>query len=206
MAFALAGGDPDKPHIDGRVARSQRTISHIVKALLDLLERDQAFRPTAHQVARQAGVSRRALYLHFDSLEALFATAAERRASEICAAWEPPALDMPVRERIDWFVRRWSALCEGLLSLQQAAALYEPVSPQVRATLDRGRCWARTAAELAFLPELTSTSGEDRATLSRALHHVTSWTGWSDLRRQGADVEQASRAMRRLLHALFDVR
>jgi AcrR family transcriptional regulator len=203
VAFALAGEDPGRPHVDGRVARSQRTISHIVHALLELLERDRALRPTANQVARRAGVSRRALYLHFDSLEDLFATAAERRAGEICAAWDPPTHDMPVAERIDWFVRRWSALCEGLLALQEAAALYEPVSEQVRATFDRGRCWARCAAEHAFQPELAASSGEDRITLTRALHHVTSWTGWSDLRRQGADVEQASRAMRRLLHALL---
>jgi TetR/AcrR family transcriptional regulator of autoinduction and epiphytic fitness len=203
VAFALAGGQQDKPHIDGRAARSQRTIAHIVQALLDLLERDGALRPTAHEVAQRAGVSRRALYLHFDSLEALFAKAAERRAAEICAAWEPPALDMPLSERIDSFVRHWSALCEALLPLLDAAALYEPVSRQVRATFDRSRCWARSAAELAFQPELSSSSGEDRDTLTRALHHVTSWMGWNDLRRQGADVDQAGRAMRRLLHALL---
>jgi AcrR family transcriptional regulator len=203
VAFALAGGNPGKPHVDGRVARSHRTISHIVHALLELLERDRALRPTANQVARRAGVSRRALYLHFDSLETLFATAAEQRAGEICAAWEHPAPDMPLDERIDWFVRRWSALCEGLISLHDAAALYEPVSPQVRATFDRGRCWARHSVELAFQPELAGSTGEDRDTLARALHHVTSWTGWSDLRRQGADVDQAARAMRRLLHALL---
>ena len=32
---------PERPRIDGRLARSQRTIEHIVQALLDLLERDR---------------------------------------------------------------------------------------------------------------------------------------------------------------------
>jgi TetR/AcrR family transcriptional regulator of autoinduction and epiphytic fitness len=193
-----------KPRIDGRVARSQRTVTHIVQALLELLERDGDLRPTAHQVARRAGVSRRALYLHFDSLDVLFATAAERRATEVFSAWESPTLDTPLSHRIDWFVRRWSALCEELLPLHRAAAVYEPFSSQVQETFERARQWGRSAVELVFLAELASGSPADRDTLARALHHVTSWTGWNDLRCQGASVDQASAAMKRLLTALLD--
>jgi TetR/AcrR family transcriptional regulator of autoinduction and epiphytic fitness len=198
------GGDRPKPRIDGRVARSQRTIAHIVQALLDLLERDGDLRPTAHQVAVRAGVSRRALYLHFDSLDVLFATAAERRTTEICSRWQPPALDRPLPVRIDWFVRHWTVLCEALLPLHRAAALYEPFSPQVQQTFNRARRWARSAVELVFLPELACTSRDDREVLARALHHVTSWNGWNDLRRQGSSVEQGACAMHRLLTALLD--
>jgi TetR/AcrR family transcriptional regulator, regulator of autoinduction and epiphytic fitness len=199
---AANGGE--KPRIDGRVARSQRTVTHIVQALLELLERDGDLRPTAHQVARRAGVSRRALYLHFDSLDVLFATAASRRASEVFSAWETPPLDTPLPGRIDWFVRHWSALCEALLPLHRAAALYEPFSEEVQATFDRARIWGRSAVELVFRPELASTPAQDRETLARALHHITSWTGWNDLRCHGASVDEAAAAMQRLLTALLD--
>ncbi len=184
-------------------ARSHRTIEHIVHALIDLLERDGELRPTAHQVARRAGVSRRALYLHFDSLEDLFATAAERRASEAFAAWEPPASDTPVQERIDWFVRQWAVLLEALLPLRRAAALHEPFSNQVSATLERTRQWAREAVERTFVNELSAVPDDQRENLATALLHATSSSAWDDLRRQGADVTQTREAMNTLLRALF---
>jgi TetR/AcrR family transcriptional regulator, regulator of autoinduction and epiphytic fitness len=195
---------PDgKPRIDGRLARSQRTIEHIVRALLELLEHEGDLRPTAHQVARRAGVSRRALYLHFDSLEELFATAAQRRAAEVCSTWEAPPADTPLPERIDVFTQRWSALSEALLPLRKAAAIYEPFSVQVSSTFERTRRWARSAAELVFLPELDACSPTERAGYRTALHHITSWSGWDDLRRQGAAVETARSTQQLLLTRLL---
>ena len=194
---------PERPRIDGRLARSQRTIEHIVQALLDLLERDGALRPTAHEVARRAGVSRRAVYLHFDSLEALFATAAERRATEVCATWNPPSHGTPLAERIAWFALQWSELCETLSPIHQAATVQEPESPQLSATLDRARQWSRDAVEHVFLPELSATPEDQRTALATALHHVTSWYAWDDLRRQGTDVEHARAALQQILEALL---
>ena len=193
----------DHKGIDGRIARSLRTTDHIVEALLDLLERDGDLRPTVHQVADRAGVSRRAVYLHFDSLEALFATAVERRATEVCSSWQAPPPDTQLDERIEWFTHHWSVLSEALRPLRQAAAVHEPFSPQVHETFDRARRWARSAVELVFLPELTARAAHDRAPLRAALHHVTSWSGWDDLHRQGADDAEASAAVRLLLRSLL---
>ncbi len=196
-------GDRKDKGIDGRVARSLRTIDHIIDALLDLLEQDGDLRPTVVQVADRAGVSRRAVYLHFDSLEALFATAAARRATEVCSSWQTPSHATPLAERIVWFTDHWAVLSEALRPLRQAGALYEPFSPQVQATFDRARRWARSAVELVFLPELSNRCAHERAPLAAALHHATSWSGWDDLHRQGVDTEQASAAMRLLLTALL---
>jgi AcrR family transcriptional regulator len=194
----------ERPRIDGRLARSQRTIEHIVQALLDLLERDRALKPTAHEVARRAGVSRRAVYLHFDSLEALFATAAERRASEAAATWKPPPHGTPLDERIEWFAQQWSTLCETLLPIRRAAIVQEPESPQLKATLDRARRWSRSAVELVFLPELSAVPESERPALATALHHVTSWYAWDDIRRQGTDIDEARNALQQILSALLD--
>jgi AcrR family transcriptional regulator len=193
----------ERPRIDGRLARSQRTIEHIVQALLDLLERDRALKPTAHEVARRAGVSRRAVYLHFDSLEALFATAAERRANEAAATWKPPPHGTPLDARIEWFAQQWSTLCETLLPIRRAAIAQEPESAQLKATLDRARRWSRSAVEHVFLPELSAVPENERQALATALHHVTSWYAWDDLRRQGTDVDDARRALEQILTALL---
>lgn len=174
-----------------------------MRALLELLEHEGDLRPTAHQVARRAGVSRRALYLHFDSLEELFATAAQRRAAEVCGTWEAPASGTPLPERIDVFTHRWSALSEALLPLRKAAAIYEPFSVQVSSTFERTRRWARSAAELVFLPELDACEPTERAGYRAALHHITSWSGWDDLRRQGAAVETARSTQQLLLTRLL---
>ena len=193
----------DHKGIDGRIARSLRTTDHIVEALLDLLEHDGDLRPTVHQVADRAGVSRRAVYLHFDSLETLFATAVARRATEVCSTWQTPPADTSLDERIEWFTHHWSVLSEALRPLRQAAAIHEPFSPQVHETIDRARRWARSAVELVSLPELSARTAHDGPPLRAALHHVTSWSGWDDLHRQGADIAEASAAVALLLRALL---
>ena len=193
----------ERKGIDGRIARSIRTTDHIIEALLDLLEHDGDLRPTVHQVADRAGVSRRAVYLHFDSIEALFATAVARRATELCSTWQAPPPDTPLDERIEWFTHHWSTLAEALRPLRQAAAVYEPFSPQVQETFDRARQWARSAVELVFLPELSARTAHERVPLTTALHHVTSWSGWDELQRPGDESSEASTAVRLLLHALL---
>jgi len=109
----------------------------------------------------------------------------------------------PLADRIDWFTQHWTELAEALRPLRQAAAVYEPFSPQVQETFDRARQWARSAVELVFLPELSARTAHERVPLATALHHVTSWSGWDELQRPGADTGDASAAVRLLLHALL---
>jgi TetR/AcrR family transcriptional regulator, regulator of autoinduction and epiphytic fitness len=189
---------------DGRQARSRRTIELILTAFLELVEREGHLRPTAQLIARRAGVSRRGLYLHFETVEDLLATAAERRSDQMQAAWQAPPHDAPFDERIGRFCHRWGRMLELVNPVQRAAAIYEPSSHRVAASVDRNRRWARSAVESAFRPELSTVSGRDRTTLVVALHQATSCSGWSDLRRDGCDVEEATEAMGYLLTALFE--
>lgn len=194
---------PDRPPEDGRVARSYRTIEKIIQAMLELLEREGEKRPTADQVATRAGVSRRALYLHFDSLEVLFARAFQRRISDVFADLHPPAVDSPLEVRIDWFAESWSKLLERLLPYNRASAQYEPLSPDVSSTLESIRAWMRAVTESVFQPELSACSDEERALLVTSLHYLTSCTAWANVRDQGADAGQAGQALHRLLHTLL---
>jgi TetR/AcrR family transcriptional regulator of autoinduction and epiphytic fitness len=188
---------------DGRVARSHRTVEHIVGAFLELVERDGHLHPTAYQVARRAGVSRRGLYLHFETIEDLVATVTERRARQAQAAWQPPPADAPLDERLRVFCQRWAALLEFVRPLRKAAAIHEPFSHRVASTVDHARQWARGMVEQTFAPELSSISDRERATLVTALHQTTSCNAWDDLRRDGCDVKQGALAMHHLLTKLF---
>jgi AcrR family transcriptional regulator len=185
------------------VARSHQTIEHIVGALLELVERDGHMRPTAYQVARRAGVSRRGLYLHFATIEDVFATAAERRSRQVEAAWKPPPTEAPLEERIVRFCRRWASLLEVLNPVRRAAAIHEPSSHRITAAADRTRRWAGAVVEQAFSPEIAAVPGDERHQLVTALHRATSWCAWEDLRRDGCDVPQAAEAMHQLLTALL---
>jgi TetR/AcrR family transcriptional regulator, regulator of autoinduction and epiphytic fitness len=108
---------------DGRVARSHRTIERIVRAMLALVEEEGRHRPTADQVASRAGVSRRALYLHFDSLDEVLARAVQWRTSEVLSTWEPPPAAQAPLARIDWYAQSWSELLETFRPLFTAAAV-----------------------------------------------------------------------------------
>ena len=74
---------------DGRLTRAARTRTAVVDALLTLNERGQ-LRPTARDIAAEAGVSLRSVYVHFDDLEALFVESS-RRHTELLAAALPDA-------------------------------------------------------------------------------------------------------------------
>ena len=191
------------PPSDGRVARSRRTVDQIVEALLELVERDGHLRPTAHQVARRAGVSRRGLYLHFESLEDLFAAAADRRARQVQASWQPPPGEGPLDQRISWFCGRWAPILEALIPLRRAAAVHEPFSHQVAATAARTRRWARDTVEDSFEHEVAAVPDDERPALVTALHQATSCSAWDEQRRHGHDIEEAAEGMQRLLRALL---
>jgi TetR/AcrR family transcriptional regulator, regulator of autoinduction and epiphytic fitness len=175
----------------------------LIRAFLEMLERDGHLRPTASQVARRAGVSRRALYVHFETIEELIAKAIERRAVEICTEWEAPPLERPLDTRVVWFCKHWSKLSEALVPLRRATAVHEPFSPQISEIHDHTRRWARAAVERTFLPELASSPEKERIALTRALHHATSWSAWDELRLQGADTDMVCDAMQRLIGALL---
>lgn len=194
---------PDKLPADGRAARSHRTMERIVTAMVELIEIDGARRPTADQVAAQAEVSRRALYLHFDSLEEVFARALQRRTSEVLGTWQWPVGASSAEVRIEWFIASWSDLLESLTPFCTAAPRFEAGSPVVSNALEEVRAWMRAATEAIFKPELTRYGPDEQVAIATALHFLTSYSAWTDLRRQGADPSHASDALRHLLRSLL---
>src|SRR3978361_1450723 len=87
------------PRVDGRTARPERTRNAIVDARVQpLTESDQ--RPTPDRIAKQAGVSLRALWSHFADMEALFAASGERILENREPVYEPGPTAPPPAGRV----------------------------------------------------------------------------------------------------------
>ena len=98
--------------VDGRTARAARTNDAVVDAWLSLIEEGD-LRPGARRIAERAGVSLRSVFHHFEDLETLYATAAERQLRRFFSG-PPLSAEGSLAERIERFVgRKVAAVGDG---------------------------------------------------------------------------------------------
>lgn len=177
---------------DGRVLRGARNREAIVDALLALY-RAGVLRPTAQQVAAQAGVAPRSVYHHFADMEGLVAEVSARQAREHGHLMEAPEVDGPLEERVVALVARRAELFEAIAPVRRAALLEAHRSPTVRRNLTTLSRRLRAQLETLFAPELR---GRTRPQVLDALDLLTSWEAWERLRSlQGLDVTRATRVL-----------
>jgi AcrR family transcriptional regulator len=188
--------DPTPP-IDGRTLRSLRTREAIVDATIGLLEEGD-LRPTAPRVAERAGVSVRSVFQHFDDLETLHASVAERLVDRVAVLLVPVAPELPLDERLDRFVHQRALLLEAVTPIRRAADVHGPFSSEITARLRDGQAFLRDELVRTFGPELDR-AGDERADLLDGLDAVLSWATWEGLRAgMGRDQATAERVIRRL--------
>jgi TetR/AcrR family transcriptional regulator of autoinduction and epiphytic fitness len=165
-----------QPRIDGRTARSERTRTAIVDAHLQLI-REGDLRPTADRIAKQAGVSLRALWSHFADMESLFAASGQRVLEVRDGSQKPVSGQLPLDERIDAYCKQRSRLLEQIAPTAKASAIKEPFSD----TLQRYRRLhverVREELSILFAAEI---DGDDE--LLNALTAVSMWPTWSTWR------------------------
>jgi AcrR family transcriptional regulator len=175
----------------------------VVDALLTLNERGNV-RPTARDIATEAGVSLRSLYVHFDDLEALFLAAAERHTDRLAALVGPLVVQGDRESRIEMLLSRHATLYEAGAGVRRAALLQEPFSPALQQALTLGRKLARSTIRQVFAPELAAAGDEGRVALARALEISTSAATWDALRTfQQLSVEAATDQVREMVLAFF---
>ena len=193
---------PSSP-VDGRTLRSMRTREAIVDATIDLIDGGD-LRPTAPRVAERAGVSVRSIFQHFDDLETLHASVAERLVERVAVLVVPIEPELPLRERLDRFVRQRSTLLEAVTPIRRAAQVHGPFSSEIEARLRDGQAFLRAEVERTFGPELAGGNGRDRRELLDALDVAFSWATWESLRAgQGHDVTSATAVVRRMADAVL---
>lgn len=119
--------------LDGRRMRAQNNRDRIVRAVVDLVGRNQ-LEPTAEAVALEAGVSLRTVFRHFEEMDNLYL--------EIAAAIfarAQPVIDKPFPAGLDWR--------ETLLEiLDRRVNVFEMIAPYKRA-LDIFRHRSQALAE-----------------------------------------------------------
>lgn len=185
---------------DGRTLRSLRTREAIVDATIGLLEEGD-LRPTAPRVAERAKVSVRSVFQHFDDLETLHASVAERLVERVAVLVLPVDADLPLDTRLDRFVHQRALLLEAVTPIRRAADVHGPFSTEITARLRDGQAFLREELVRTFEPELAA-AGTEREVLLDCLDAALSWGTWEVLRAGLArSQEDAERVMRRLAAA-----
>lgn len=187
---------------DGRTLRALRTREAIVDATIALLEEGD-LRPTAPRVAERAAVSVRSVFQHFDDLETLHASVAERLATRLAGIVLLVPASLPQTDRIDRFVRQRAVLLEAVTPIRRAAEVHRPFSKEITARLRDGQAFLRAEVESTFAPELEA-AGSDREELLDALDAALSWATWDGLRQGlGRDQDAAARVVTRLVESVL---
>ena len=184
--------------VDGRTARSERTRNAIVDAHLQLIGEGD-LRPTAERIAKQAGVSLRALWSHFSDLEALFAASGERVLRQAAEGHKPVSTELPLAERIDAYTKQRARMLELLAPTSKASALKEPFSETLqhyrRAHMNRAR------DEIATLFAVEINGDEELLNALTAVTASPTWSMWREVMKMSLAASRA--ALSRTLTALL---
>ena len=175
----------------------------MVDALLALNERG-SLRPTARDIAEEAGVSLRSLYVHFDDLEALFVAAGHRHAERMGAILPPLVEEGTFSERLDGCLHRRLTAHEEGAAVRRAALLQEPFSPAIHRALTNARQGMRAETLRMFAPEVGACDAAGAARLARAIDIATGAATWDALRTyQGLSVDEATAQVRDMVLAFI---
>lgn len=189
---------------DGRVNRAARTRAAVVDALLSLIHQGN-LRPTGRQIADEAGVSLRSVYVHFDDVESLFIAAAARHHERMEALYTPCVTTGSLEERIAALIERRRPVFEDAAMVRRAALLQEPFSPVLKRALDLGRVALRADIEKVFATELGAVAEGERPRLRAALEIATSPGTWDVLRaQQNLSVDEAAALVHDMVRAVVD--
>jgi TetR/AcrR family transcriptional regulator of autoinduction and epiphytic fitness len=179
---------------DGRTARSRRTRTAVVDALLALQEEGN-LAPTAQQVAARAGVGLRTVFGHFSDMETLWAEAGQRELAKLEQLADPIDRDRPLLERVQLFATSRARVLEALLPVMRAARLREPTSPQLMANRALFIRVGEDEVRHVFGAELARLDDGGRRRLLDALYVAAAGPAWEVLRHDRGLDQDAARAV-----------
>jgi AcrR family transcriptional regulator len=179
-------------HEDGRTARSRRTRTAVVDALLALQEEGHVA-PTAQDVAGRAGVALRTVFGHFSDMETLWAEAGQRELARLESLADVIPADLPLVERIARFAASRARVLERLLPVMRAARLREPTSPALLANRVLFIAAGDQEVREVFRDELDAMDDADARRLLDVVYATAAGPAWEVLRHDrglsGADAE-----------------
>src|SRR3954449_4908113 len=110
----------DVTPLDGRVARSRRTRTAIVEALVALLEEGNP-QPTVEEIAARASVAPRTVFQHYADREALFAAVSAHREAHLQMLMGSIDGEAPLAQRIAEMVARRARVFEWIAAVRRGA-------------------------------------------------------------------------------------
>ena len=193
---------PAETRTDGRTARAERTRAAIVNAHVALINEGD-LSPSGERIAERAGISLRTLWTNYKDMETLFKASGERILADQLAMWTPVDPTLPLHRRIDEYCRQRARLSQAIAPAARAAAMREPVSPQLQRNRRKHIAHVVAEVEQLFAAELEM-AGESRAELTHAVVAASMFPAWSMfVDGLGLDAEAARSAMTRTVTSLF---
>jgi TetR/AcrR family transcriptional regulator, regulator of autoinduction and epiphytic fitness len=190
-------------HVDGRVARAQRTRTAIADAVLALLEEGD-LNPSLESIAARAEVSERSIFAHFGRRESLLQTVSMRQGERIAALVRHLPDTGPREDRLTAFVDQRARVLEFITPTRRAGRLVEHESTAIHRNIDAMRTVKRAEVERVFAIELDACPPGERRTLAAALAAASAWNQWESLRaHQGLSASEAAEVMAETMGALL---
>jgi TetR/AcrR family transcriptional regulator, regulator of autoinduction and epiphytic fitness len=188
---------------DGRHARSERTRAAVAEAMLACIFAGSQ-RPTAEEIAARAGVSSRAVFRHFDNLEALLEEVVRLQIEQVSRALPPIITDGTLEQRIDALVTNSACRNELIAPVRRAVLASYSVSSQFKERHAWLRGIVRKQIQKVFSTELARLPDNKRPERITAIRALLSFSYWNALREhEGLSKDPATRSLRETLSALL---
>jgi AcrR family transcriptional regulator len=183
------------PVRDGRTARSLRTREAIVDALLGLVEDGE--QPSVPAIAKRAGVSSRAVHVHFRTVNDLHAALVDRVTGLVLERLAVIDPGEPLDARIDLLCGQRARINEDLGAVLLAADGYERTSPAIAAGRDFGRQASRAQLQRVFATELAARPAGTAQRIVATVDALLTHSSWRLLRAtHGLSPDEARLAVR----------
>ena len=162
-------------------------------------------RPSADEIAARAGVSRRAVFRHFDNMDTLLEEVARLQIERVSSEPFPPVLETgSLENRIDAIAAHSAHRNERVTPVRRAALLSEPFSRVIQERHAWLRKRVRAQIRQVFSEELNALPDSLRGDRIAQLRALLSFSYWEALRRhEGLSRDAAERAIADTLRSIL---
>ncbi|MEM7093605.1 MAG: TetR/AcrR family transcriptional regulator [Actinomycetota bacterium] len=195
--------DVDDAPTDGRNARRERNVNHVLDVVMELFAEDAMF-PSMEQTAERSGLSMRSLYRYFADPSELVAAAIERQYAQTIELSHLSSIgEGPIDERIEAFVDMRVDLYERFGPTLRAMLVNAARSEPVQGRLSDRREEMRQQFERQFASELDALSSQQRKAAMIAGDHLCQMESVHLMRTRGSSPTEIKLALRAGLAALL---
>lgn len=190
--------------IDGRARRALATRQRLLDAMAALILAGRF--PTGDMVARQAGVTTRTMFLHFDDMASLFEEVYGLITAQVVA--RQPGVDegTSFEQRLHRYVVMRGQLAEHFGHFSRIAAVMFHHVPRIQALLAANRRTLRDTTRAFFAPEFAGLGRDEALAMAGMLVAATTWESWIILRETFChSIEGAERAFENVVRGLLTV-